>query len=77
MVAERNPEINNAVDTLFRLSADEKIRSEYTARLIAKLDRNSQLDEAYEKGMAKGQQEILKLLKGGKTPEEIMKIYSH
>ena len=48
MAAERNPEIRKAVNTLLRLSKDERVRAEYTARLIANLDRNSQLHEALE-----------------------------
>ena len=43
MVAKSNAEINKAVETLFRLNADEQVRAIYDARMMAQLDRNSQL----------------------------------
>jgi len=71
MVAERNPEIRKAVNTLYHLSTDEQKRMEYTARLIAKLDKNSQLSEARDEGRAQEREYILKLLDQGLSPEEI------
>ena len=44
MVAERNPEIRRAVNTLYDLSADAQVRAEYEARQKAWRDRESQFD---------------------------------
>jgi len=43
-VAATNPDIREAVDILYELSADEKVRAEYNARQKAKMDRQSQSD---------------------------------
>ena len=57
MIAERNPEIRKAVDTLYELSADEKVRAEYEMRLKAWRDRLSQNEGYYQEGLVKGKQE--------------------
>ena len=44
MVAEKNLEIRKAVNTLYDLSADEKVRAEYEQRVKAWRDRQSALD---------------------------------
>ena len=62
MVAVQNPEIRKAVNTLYELSADEKVRAEYEMRLKAWRDRMSQFDGAIQdnkeeiarKALAKG-----------------------
>jgi len=54
MVAVQNPEIRKAANTLYELSADEKVRTEYEARLKAWRDRAWMLDEATESGKEKG-----------------------
>jgi hypothetical protein len=41
MEAAKNPEIRNAVNTLYELSADEKVRAEYEMRQKAWRDRVS------------------------------------
>jgi len=76
MVAIKNPEIRKAVNTLYELSADEKIRTEYDMRQKAWRDRISQIDGAYEEGERKGERKIIDLLKSGKSPEEIIRDYS-
>jgi len=76
MVAVQNPEIRKAVNTLYELSADEKVRAEYEMRQKAWRDRMSAIDGAYEEGEQKGEQRIINLLKSGKSPEEIIKEYS-
>ena len=68
MAAERNPEIRKAVNTLLRLSNDERVRAEYTARLIAKLDRNSQLHEAREEGRTAEKLETARRMKNAGRP---------
>jgi predicted transposase/invertase (TIGR01784 family) len=87
MIAEQNPEIRKAVDTLYEISADDKVRAEYEMRQKAWRDRMSQFDGYYQDGMQKGmqhgrmegleegQRKILELLKSGKSPEEIMRAY--
>jgi predicted transposase/invertase (TIGR01784 family) len=61
MVAVQNPEIRKAVDKLYELSADEKVRAEYEMRLKARRDHswmiNSAREDGMEAGMAKGRQE--------------------
>ena len=57
MVAERNPEIRKAVDTLYELSADDEIRALYEHRLKAKRDRLWQNESYYQEGIEKGREE--------------------
>ena len=47
-----NPEIKKAVDTLYELSADEKVRAEYEMRQKAWRDRASQNEGYYQDGRA-------------------------
>jgi predicted transposase/invertase (TIGR01784 family) len=46
MIAVKNPEIRKAVDTLYELSADEKVRAEYEMRQKAWRDRMWQIESA-------------------------------
>ena len=57
MVAERNPEIRKAVDTLYELSGNEQVRGEYEVRLKAWRDRLSQNEGYYQDGVLKGLEE--------------------
>jgi predicted transposase/invertase (TIGR01784 family) len=59
MIAEKNPEIRKAVNTLYELSADEKVRAEYEMRQKAWRDRVSRIEGAYEDGIEKGMQKGL------------------
>ena len=54
MIATTNPEIQEAVDILYEISADEKVRAEYNARQKAWMDRQSQFDGYFKKGKAEG-----------------------
>ena len=54
MVAERNIEIRKAVDTLYELSADEKVRGDYEMRQKAWRDRLSQNEGYFMEGVKKG-----------------------
>ncbi len=90
MIAAANPEIRKAVDILYEISADEKVRAEYNARQKAWMDRQSQFDGYYKKGKAEGIEEgivktahNLKVLdiptdiivkSTGLSPEEIAKL---
>jgi len=51
MIAAANPEIREAVDVLYEISADEKVRAEYNARQKAWMDRQSQFDGYFKKGV--------------------------
>jgi len=55
MIAAVNSEVREAVDILYEISADEKVRAEYNARQKAWMDRQSQFDGYYKKGMEKGE----------------------
>jgi len=57
MIAERNPEIRKAVDTLYELSADEEVRAAYEMRQKALRDKLTQIDDSYQEGLAKGKHE--------------------
>jgi predicted transposase/invertase (TIGR01784 family) len=59
MAAVQNPEIRKAVDTLYEISADEKVRAEYEMRQKAWRDRISQFDGYYQDGLQKGRLEGL------------------
>jgi predicted transposase/invertase (TIGR01784 family) len=59
MIAERNPEIRKAVDSLYEMSADEKVRAEYEMRLKAWRDWESQKEDSYQEGIQKGRLEGL------------------
>ena len=63
MVAEKNPEIRKAVNTLYKLSADDKVRAEYEQRQKTWRDRMSMVDYALEKGLQEGLQETARNLK--------------
>jgi len=73
MAAESNPQVQKAVVTLRRLSADEQARDLYERREKALRDIDSRERWAHEQGKAEGNAEILALLKSGKSPEEIIK----
>jgi predicted transposase/invertase (TIGR01784 family) len=75
MIAAKNPEIRKAVDTLYELSADEKVRAEYEMRQKAWRDRVSQIEGAYEDGEQKKAVEVAKKAKEkGATIDFIMDI---
>ena len=57
MIAERNPEIRKAVDSLYEMSGDEKVRHEYEMRQKAWRDRQSQNEGYYQEGIQKGRME--------------------
>ena len=79
MVAERNPQVEKAVVTLQRLSADEQARDLYERREKAMRDIDSRerwaRAEGKIEGKMEGNKEIIDLLKSGKSPEEIIRKY--
>ena len=54
MVRTKNPQISEAVDSLYELSADEEARALYEHRLKAWRDIRSWNEDHYEDGMQKG-----------------------
>ena len=86
MVAAENPEIRKAVDRLYELSADGKVRAEYEMRQKARRDWLWQIDSARQIGMEKGKVETARnaLAEGlpististitGLSPEQIAKL---
>ena len=75
MIAERNHEIRKAVDTLYKISTDEKARAVYELRMKSWRDQQSALHYATTKGRTEGRTEGLTegLVKGreeGRTEEK-------
>lgn len=73
-MAKCNEYMEEAVNTLFELSADEKKRLEYEAREKAIRDHNTQMYSAEQRGLERGIEFTLKVLKlrsDGKSAEEI------
>ena len=71
MVAEKNPEIKKAVNTLYELSVDEKVQAEYEMRQKAWRDRLSQNEGYYREGRVDERKHFMELLNQGLTIEEI------
>ena len=76
MVAVHNPEIRKAADTLYELSSDDRVRAEYEIHLKAWRDKMSDIEEAREDGMQQGRNEIIDMLRSGRSPDEIIRNYS-
>lgn len=79
-MAKQNEYMEEAVNTLFELSADEKKRLEYEAREKALRDYNTQMYSARKSGVEEGIEKgieltlkILKLKSEGKSAEQIAK----
>ncbi|MDR1803565.1 MAG: hypothetical protein LBQ94_08155 [Treponema sp.] len=71
MLATKSPQLEKAVGVLKELSADERTRMLAEAREKARRDEVSRLNRAKREG----REEILELLKNGKSPEEIIREY--
>lgn len=77
LMAKTNEYLDEAYNTLLKLSADETKRLEYEAREKALKDYNTQIRSAEKRGLQQGEQrtrQIFKLHLDGKTPEEIAAI---
>ena len=76
MLKERNAEIRPAVEQLYRISANNKVRLLYEAREKAWRDEQARLDYSHQEGREEGRQEVyadmLKLKNEGLTAEQIM-----
>ena len=91
MLATKSPELKKAVGVLKELSADERTRMLAEDREKARRDMASRLDGAKREGIKIGEQigeqrgerrgkrigeqNIVELLKSGKSPEEIIREY--
>ena len=61
-MAKQNEYMEEAVNTLFELSADEKKRLEYEAREKAIRDYNTQMQSAERRGIERGMELAIKAL---------------
>jgi predicted transposase/invertase (TIGR01784 family) len=83
MIAAKNPQIEKAVGILMDLSADERTRLLEESRQKALWDYNSRMKGAFDKGEAhgvqkgeaRGRQDVISLLKSGKSPDEIIQMF--
>ena len=77
---EEDEGIAMASEVLMTISKDEEERIRMIKQEMNVLDWQSDLalarSEGFEKGEQKGMRRILNLLKDGKSPEEIMKMYT-
>ena len=71
-MAKTDEYIEEAYKELEKLSADEQAKLEYEAREKAIRDHNSQMSSALRRGMQRGIEMIIEMLKKGIEPEEIM-----
>jgi hypothetical protein len=62
---------------LMTISKDDVERARLMSELKYELDTQSRLVHAERKGLAKGRQEVIDLLKNGKSPEDIIRDYGH
>jgi hypothetical protein len=79
LLSPKNPQIEKAVGILMDLSADERTRLLEESRQKALWDYNSRRKGAFNKGLqqgeAHGRQDMISLLKSGKSPDEILKMF--
>ena len=87
-IMERERGIAMASEVLISISKDEKERARLLSELKYELDTQSRLayaeqkgrqeglEEGLQRGSEKGKQEIIDLLKSGKSPEEIIRDYA-
>jgi hypothetical protein len=83
MLSTKSPELKKAVSVLKELSTDERTRMIAEDREKARRDMASRLNGAREEGIQIGEERgiqigednILKLLKSGKSPDEIIREY--
>jgi predicted transposase/invertase (TIGR01784 family) len=72
MAAGKSAEIREAVNNLYELSVNEKVRAEYEMRQKAWRDRISQNEGYYQDGIHEGRLEAARRMKArGRPPEEI------
>ena len=74
-IMERDGGIAMASKVLLNISKDEVERARLLSEYKYELDTQSKLVYAEKKGLKKGQQKIIDLLKSGKSPEEIIREY--
>ena len=77
MIVKGDKYLEAAYNTLKVISQDEQKRLEYTARMTALYDYNTQMEENYERGRAEKESELISKWKAkGMTDEEIRELLS-
>jgi predicted transposase/invertase (TIGR01784 family) len=72
MIAERNPEVRGAVDTLYRISEDPEVRAQMEYREKARRDHATLLYAAVREGEARSRAEIARnMKKRGRAADQI------
>jgi len=72
-IAEKEEGIYMANEVLLSISRNEAEREEALSQEKHELDRQSALDYEWRRGRRRGKQEIINLLKSGKSPEDIIR----
>jgi len=75
-ILEREEGIAMASEVLLSISKDEVERARLMSEYKYELDMQSRMVDALRQGREEGKKEIVDLLKGGKSPEEIIREYS-
>ena len=75
-IMEQEEGIAMASEVLLTVSKDEAERARLMSEYKYQLDTQSKLVHAEREGLKRGKQEIIDLLKSGKSPEEIIKEYN-
>jgi predicted transposase/invertase (TIGR01784 family) len=76
MIAVKNAGVREAVETLYEISADERVRAEYEMRQKAWRDRMSQIEGSYQEGLQKGKLEIAAAMKKNGIPAGQITLYT-
>lgn len=77
MIVKGDKYLESAFDTLKVISQDEQKRLEYTARMMALYDYNTQMEENFERGKAERDSELIARWKArGMTDEQIKELLS-
>jgi hypothetical protein len=63
-----------ATELLMEINQDERERAIMMSRKMYETDRFNELQMAIDRGVAKGTQKMLSLIKNGHSPEEAMKM---
>ncbi|MDR1218105.1 MAG: hypothetical protein LBK73_00670 [Treponema sp.] len=72
MIAERNPDVRDTVNTLYRISEDSKVRAQMECREKARRDHATLLYAAFREGEARSRMEIAMNMKRLGLPPEVI-----
>jgi predicted transposase/invertase (TIGR01784 family) len=76
MIAERNPDVRGAVDTLYRISEDPEVRAQMEYREKARHDHATLLYAAVQEGEAQSRAEIARNMKVNNVPLSQISAYT-